>query len=54
MSLNKTKLILPKDVKVGDIITNDNWKPFTVVQVISKTHVVGKFKNDKKSYDIYI
>jgi hypothetical protein len=54
LPLNKTKLILPKDIEVGTIITNDNWAPFSVVQIISKTHIVGKFKNDKKHYDIKI
>jgi hypothetical protein len=53
LPLNKTKLILPKDLKVKDIIpASDNWKSFEVVKIISKKHIVAKFKNDKKLYDI--
>lgn len=54
MPLNNTKLIFPKDMKVGDVISSDNWKPFTVVKIINKKHIVGKFKGDKKEYDIKI
>ena len=54
MPINSTKLIIPKNVKVGDIIESDNWATFTVVEVISKRHVSGKFKGDKKVYDIKV
>lgn len=53
LPLNRTKLILPKGVKVGDIIpASDNWDKFTVVKIISKKHIVAKFKGDKTLYDI--
>jgi hypothetical protein len=55
MPLNKTKLVLPKDVAVGSIVPrSDNWNEFTVVELISKKHIAARFKNDKKIYDIYI
>ena len=53
LPLNKTKLALPKGLKPGDVIPkSDNWQAFTVVEVISKKHVVGVFKGSKKLYDI--
>ena len=55
LPLNKTKLILPKNVKVGDKIPrSDNWDAFTVVEIISKKHIAAKFKGDSKTYDIYL
>lgn len=53
LPLNKTKLVLPKVLKVGDVIpASDNWKSFTVVEVISKKHIVARFKGSKLEYDI--
>jgi hypothetical protein len=55
MPLNKTKLVLPKDVKVGDVIPkSDNWNAFTVKEIISKKHIAAQFKGDKKIYDIHL
>ena len=55
MPLNKTKLVLPKDVRVDQVIPrSDNWAEFRVVEVISKKHIAAKFKGDKKIYDIYL
>ena len=54
LPLNKTALVLPKGTKVGDKIPkSDNWDSFTVVGVIDKKHIVGKFKG-KKLYDIHL
>ena len=54
LPLNKTALVLPKGTKVGDKIPkSDNWDSFTVVGIIDKKHIVGKFKG-KKLYDIYL
>ena len=53
LPLNKTKLILPKDVKPGDVVPkSDNWGKFVVVEVISKKHIVARFPPSKKLYDI--
>ena len=53
LPLHKTKLILPKDLKVGDTVPkSDNWEAFTVVEIISKKHIVAKFKGSSKLYDI--
>ena len=55
LPLNKTKLVLPKGLKEGDVVpASDNWKAFTVVEVISKKHVIGRFKGSKLEYDIKI
>lgn len=55
MPLNKTKLILPKDLKVGDTMPrSENWESFKVIAIKSKKHIVAKFKKDKNIYDIYI
>jgi hypothetical protein len=53
LPLNKTKLVLPKSLKVGDVVPqSDNWGKFTVVEIISKKHIVARFKGSKKLYDI--
>ena len=53
MALNKTKIILPKDIKVGDVIPkSQNWESFKIVQIINKKHVVAKFKGSNNHYDI--
>jgi hypothetical protein len=55
MPLNNTKLVLPKDLKVGDKVgKSDNWDAFTVKEIISKKHIAAKFAGDKKIYDIYL
>ena len=55
LPLNKTKLILPKNIKPGDVVEkSDNWGKFVVVEVISKKHIVAKFPPSKKEYHIYI
>jgi hypothetical protein len=53
LPLNKTKLVLPKDLKVGDVVpASENWGKFIVVRVISKKHIVATFPPSKKQYDI--
>jgi hypothetical protein len=53
LPLNKTKLILPKSLKVGDVVpASENWGKFIVVRVISKKHIVATFPPSKKQYDI--
>jgi hypothetical protein len=55
LAINKTKLILPRDVQVGQKIPrSDNWDAFTVVEIINKKHIAAKFKGDTKIYDIYL
>jgi hypothetical protein len=53
MPLHLTNVAMPKGLKVGDVVpASDNWAKFTVVEVISKKHVVAKFKGSKTLYDI--
>ena len=53
LPLNKSKLVLPTGLKPGDVVPkSDNWQAFTVVEVISKKHIVARFKGSKKLYDI--
>ena len=55
LPLNKTKLLLPKNLKPRDVVAkSDNWGKFVVVEVISKKHIVAKFPPSKKEFDIYI
>jgi hypothetical protein len=55
LQLNKTALTLPKGTQVGDkIAKSDNWDSFTVVEIISKKHIVAKFKGSAKLYDIHL
>jgi hypothetical protein len=53
LPLNKTKLVLPKDLKAKDVVpASENWGKFIVVRVISKKHIVATFPPSKKQYDI--
>ena len=53
LPVNKTKLVLPKGLKVKDVVpASDNWGSFVVMEIISKKHIVAKFKGDKTLYDI--
>ena len=53
LPLNKTKLVLPKNLKAGDVVPkSDNWSKFVVVEMISKKHIVARFPPSKKLYDI--
>ena len=48
----KGMVIIPEGVRVGQVIKGDHWKPFTVLRIISKKHLVGRFKGDKHESDI--
>ena len=53
LPLNKTKLVLPKGLKVKDVVlASDNWGSFVVTEIISKEDIVAKFKGSKTLYDI--
>ena len=53
--LNKTALVLPNGTRVGGIVPkSDNWMAFEIVEIVNKKLVVGKFKGDKKLYDIQL
>ena len=54
MPLTQTKMALPKNLKVGDVVPQSkNWSKFKVKEIISKTHLVAKFPGYKQDYDIY-
>jgi len=55
LPLNKTKIALPKNLKVGDVVpSSKNWSKFTVKKIINKKHIIAKFPNYKGEYDIYL
>jgi len=55
LPLNKTTLVLPKNIKVGDIVEkSDNWGKFKVIEILSKTHIVATFPPSKKEYNITV
>jgi hypothetical protein len=55
LPLNNTYLALPKGLKVGDKVPkSDNWEAFTVMQIISKKHIIAKFKRTKTLFDVTI
>ncbi len=45
---------IPENVRVGDVLKGDHWKPFTVVRIISKKHLVGRFDGEKHETDIRV
>ncbi len=47
-------LIIPKGVRVGDVIKGDHWKPFTVLEILSKKHLVGRFEGDRHESDVRV
>ena len=50
----KGMLGIPENVRVGDVLKGDHWKPFTVVRIISKKHLVGRFEGEKHETDIRV
>ena len=50
----KGMVIIPDDVRVGQVIKGDHWKSFTVLRIISKKHLVGRFTGDKHESDIWV
>jgi len=64
LPLNKTEIVLPKNLKPGDVVEkSDNWSKFEVVEMISKNRILARFGRNigkypigkkEKLYDIYL
>jgi hypothetical protein len=53
MPLHLTNVVIPKGVQKDDVVPkSDNWGSFTVVKVISKKHLIGRFQGSTIEYDI--
>ena len=53
LPINKTKVALPNNLKVGDVVQqSDNWGKFKVLEIKSKKHIVASFDGFKGEYDI--
>ena len=46
--INSSDLML-HNCKVGDRIENDNWRPFTITEIINNKHIRVVFDGDKKT-----
>ncbi len=47
-------VVFPKYLKVGTVVRQGYWRPFTVLKIVSQKHIVVRFEGEEGEFDVKI